>query len=90
MGVGMAIPRNVAGKFGRPPLAVVRWLGGMRRATVPEASINHHGDFRSGEEQIGATPGQPRERGINAVPQPASVQVTAEKQLGLCVARSLS
>lgn len=90
MGVRLTVALDVARELGGPPLTVGRGLGGVLRAAVPEAAVDHYGDLRSGEEQVGAAPGHAGERGVHAIAQTTSVQVTAEEEFGLGIARPLS
>lgn len=62
----------------------------MVRAAMPEAAVDHHRDLRPGEEQIGSASWEPGQRRVDEVSQAASVQVTAEVQLGRRVARALA
>lgn len=90
MSVGLAVPNDVAGELGRPPLGVGGRGSLVFRAAVPEAAVDEHGDHGAGEQDVRATTRQAGQRVIDAVAEPERVEFATQEQLRRCVAPGLA
>lgn len=89
MDVGLTVPLHVARELGRPPGGVVGGCCLVFGAPVPEAAIDEDSDLRTGEQDVSAASRHARQRVVDAVPKPESVEFAAEEQLGFGVPRRL-
>lgn len=79
LGVLATIPFLIRSKLFAPPLGVVLRENAVVSASVPEASIDEHGDSCASESHVGRA-GEPTEP--DAVTEPSTVELSSESQLG--------
>lgn len=75
-GIGLDVAFLVSPALFKPELGVARWCLVVRRAPVPEASIDEHCDFRAREDDVGS-PAYVTDRSDRyAIPKTESMQTT--------------
>ena len=67
---------DVGPELRAPPFPVRLWSRGVLRARVPEATVQEHRDTLTAEHDVRAGSRHPRNRQVDAVPQPFGVEQT--------------
>lgn len=63
-----------------PPLAVASGLNSVLGASVPEAAVDEDGKAPACEDDVGASPGQARDRVVDAEAAASAVQLASEEE----------
>lgn len=85
----LAVARHDALELRPPVLGVVRWVGRMSRAAVPEAPVYEHSDAPRAKGHVSSTAETRLEDRVDAVPQSPRVQGSSQRQLRARVARAI-
>lgn len=86
--VGVAVAPSVRLDLLTPELRVVGRPCGVFRAPVPEAPVDHDDDSGPGEDEVGSSANPRKNLAINAIAEAAPVQIPAQLELGLGIARA--
>jgi len=84
--VGFAVALLVAGELALPPVGVGLRAGAVLGAGMPEAAVDVDGDAGGAEDDVGAGAKASDGGAVDAEAEAATVQLGAERQLGLRVA----
>lgn len=79
------VPLSICDDFLAPEFRVCLWPSCMQRAAVPKAAIYKHRNTKSGEHDIGNATWLIYNPDVDTITKAASVQLTAQCDLGRCV-----
>jgi hypothetical protein len=88
-GVCFTIAFDVLPKLLRPPCAVIARAGAMLWTAVPEATVDEHHYALRAEGEVRSTPRHPRQRMVDPISVPETVQPSPQLDLRLGVASRL-